>query len=511
MSFRRKFLRIIVPLAIVCTFVMTAYSDVKAADTIVDGISAGDINLGGLTKEEAVAKIQEYVAGYTGKQVEFLVDSNSAVATIGELGYYWKNQEIVDDAISQCKKGNVIERFKERADMAKEGKSYTIEYDVNNEVMTETINNYCSQFNVPHVNASLTKSGGGFTYTEESTGRMIDMDTTVNQFHDFLLNTWDGNDAQLQVTVVDDYPVATVADCQKVTDVLGSYSTSYTGGSSNYNRNHNIENGANLLNGTVVYPGETFSANALLEPWTESNGWKSAGTYVNGKVENSLGGGICQVSSTLYNALLYSEVEIVERYPHSMSVGYVPLSQDAALAGTWKDLKFANNTDAPVYIEAYCSNNTITFNIYGHETRSSGRTIEFISEKTGTVPSQEVVTEDPGLPAGYRAVTSSGHTGYSAHLIKRVYENGSLVSEEVINKSTYGASPTYVTVGTGPEQPEQTPAPDQPASDVPADAQPSDTQSSETQPVETQPAETQPAETQPSETQAENTENSDSN
>lgn len=507
MGLRQKVLRTVVQLAIAGAVVIGFdTTNASAADTIVNGISAGDIDLGGLTKEEAVAKVQDYVAGYTGKSVEFLVDGNSAMATIGELGYYWKNEDIIDDAMKQCKKGNVIERFKERSDMAKEGKKYTLEYDVNNDVMTETINNYCSQFNVPHVNASLTKSGGGFTYTEESTGRIIDMDTTVNQFHDFLLNTWDGNDAQLQVTVVDDYPIATVADCQKVTDVLGTYSTSYSGGSGNYNRNQNIENGARLLNGSVVYPGETFSTNALLEPWTASNGWKEAGTYVNGKVEDSLGGGICQVSTTLYNALLYAEVEIVERYPHSMSVGYVPLSQDAALAGTWKDLKFSNNTDAPIYIESYCSGNSITFNVYGHETRDPSRKLEFISERTGTVAPSEVVTEDPSLPAGYRAVTSKGHTGYSAHLIKRVYENGSLISEEVVNKSTYEASPTYVTVGTGgaASQPESdTPAPEQPSTDVPADTQPATEAPTETQPAETQPAETepQPTETQPAEPQ----------
>lgn len=447
-------------------------------ETIVNGVVVEGIDIGGLTKEEAIAKINEYVATVTGKQAELSVDGNKAVSTIGELGYYWKNQDIVSKAAELCKEGNVIERFKAQEDLAHRGISYDIEYDVNNSIMTEAINKYCSQYNVPHVNASLQKSGGGFTYTQESNGRIIDMDTTVNQFHDFLLNSWDGNDASLEVAVVDDYPTATVADCQKVTDVLGSFTTHFTTGGSNYNRNQNIANGANLINGAVVYPGETFSANALLEPWTESNGWRMAGTYVNGRTEDSLGGGICQVSTTLYNALLNAELEIVERYNHSMSVGYVPLSQDAALAGTWKDLKFANNTDAPVYIESYCSGGSITFNVYGHETREAGRTVEYVSETLGTVQPSEVVTEDPSLPAGYRNVTSSGHVGYTARLLKRVYVNGALISEEVVNKSTYEASPRYVTIGTGAQQPEPEPqSPDNPE-------QPSDTQP---QPAETTP------------------------
>lgn len=478
----------IILLSAILTFSAGFGMDAKAEDTgiIANGVSVEGIDIGGLTKDEATAKINEYVATVTGKQAEMSVDGNKAVATIGELGYYWKNKDIVSKAAELCKKGNIIERFKEQEDLAHEGISYDIEYDVDNGIMKESIKNYCSQYNVPHVNASLKKDGGGFTYTQESNGRIIDMDATVNQFHDFLLNSWDGNDTSLEVAVVDDYPTATVADCQKVTDVLGSYTTHFTTGSSNYNRNQNIANGANLINGTVVYPGETFSANAMLEPWTESNGWKMAGTYVNGRTEDSLGGGICQVSTTLYNALLNAELEIVERYNHSMSVGYVPLSQDAALAGTWKDLKFSNNTDAPVYIESYCSGGSITFNVYGHETREAGRTIEYVSETLGTVQPQEVVTEDPSLPAGYRSVTSSGHVGYTARLLKRVYMNGSLVSEEVVNKSTYEASPRQVTVGTGAQQPSETEQPsDNPQQQPDTPAQQPDTPAQ--QPAETTP------------------------
>lgn len=470
----------IILLSAILAFTAGLSVNVKAedTDTIANGVVVEGIDIGGLTKDEAIAKINEYVATVTGKQAELDVDGNKAVSTIGELGYYWKNEDIVSKAAELCKQGNVIERFKEQEDLAQRGISYDIEYDVNTGIMAENIDNYCSQYNVPHKNASIKREGGSFTYTQESNGRIIDMDATVNQFRDFLLSGWDGNDASLQVTVVDDYPTATVADCQKVTDVLGSFTTHFTTGGSNYNRNQNIANGANLINGTVVYPGETFSANALLEPWTESNGWRMAGTYVNGRTEDSLGGGICQVSTTLYNALLNAELEIVERYNHSMSVGYVPLSQDAALAGTWKDLKFSNNTDAPVYIEAYCSGGSITFNVYGHETRQPGRTVEYISETLGTVQPSEVVTEDPSLPAGYRNVTSSGHVGYTARLLKRVYMNGSLISEEVVNKSTYEASPRHVTVGTGAQQPEPEPqSPDTPE-------QPSDTQP-EPQPAET--------------------------
>lgn len=422
--------------------------------TITKGITIGSIDVSGMTEEEAMSSAEAYIASFTSQMIELDVDGNKVNITAGELGYYWKNTGIVKDAVSHCSEGNVIERYKEAKDIEKNGIQYKFELDVNDEVMRNSINEKCGIYNVPHKNAKLTKTGSGFTITKESSGRMIDMEKTVSDIHNYLLNEWNRESGKQVVTMTDDNPVATVADCERVKDLLGSFTTKFSTGSGNYNRNKNMENGIVLLNGITLCQGETMSVNSFLEPWTEDNGWLDAGTYVNGKVEDSLGGGICQVSTTLYNAVLKAELEVVERSNHSMSVGYVPLSMDAALAGTWKDLKIKNNTGTPIYIEGvYNASGSITFNIYGEETRPSNRRVEYVSETLSTIPSSEIVKQDPSLPNGYRKVTSSGHTGYKARLLKRVYVNDVLESEEVVNKSSYSPSPTYVTVGTGAAQP----------------------------------------------------------
>ena len=448
-----------------------------AADGIIpNGVTIGGVELGGKTAEEAKAAANESLSEKMNKKFVLHMDENSAEATASELGYYWKNTEVVDEAAKFCSEGNVIKRYKESKDIAHSGVRYDFELDVNSEVLTNTINEKCGVFNIPHVNAALKKNGDAFTISKESSGRMIDMETSVGGLYDYLMNKWDGNDAEFTLTVVDDNPVATVADCEKVKDLIGTYSTTFSTGGSNYNRNKNMENGIYLLNGITICQGDTISVNSFLEPWTASNGWKMAGTYVNGRVENSLGGGICQVSTTLYNAVLNAELEVVERFPHSMSVGYVPLSMDAALAGTWKDLKVRNNTDTPVYIEGIYSAGKITFNIYGVETRPANRRVEYVSETLSKVPSREVVTNNPSLPSGYRQVTSSGHTGYKARLLKRVYIDGVLQSEEVVNTSNYAASPTYVTVGTGAAAPAEPETPGQPGgTDTPGQSGGTDT------------------------------------
>lgn len=414
------------------------------------GITIDNIDVGGMTYDEAMEAVNEHISEFTGKTIELDVDGNKVAVKAEELGYFWENTGIVEEAAGYCREGNIIQRYKEEKDIEKKGIQYDTEVRINEETLRKTIEEKCGVYNVPHVNARLKRENGSFSISQEASGRIIDMEQSVTNIKEYLLDSWDRKDGAFSLTVVDDYPVSTVEDCRKVNAILGTYTTSFTTGGGNYNRNKNMENGVILLNGVTLCPGETMSANALLEPWTEDNGWKPAGTYVNGKVEDSLGGGICQVSTTLYNAVLDAELEIVERFNHSMSVGYVPLSMDAALAGTWKDLKFSNNLEVPVYVEGiYDPSGKITFNIYGQETRPANRKVEYVSETTGSTPSQEVITQDPSLPGGYRKVTERGHNGSTARLWKKVYVDGILVSEEVINKSTYAASPTYVTVGTG--------------------------------------------------------------
>ena len=219
----------------------------------------------------------------------------------------------------------------------------------------------------------------------------------------------------------------------------------------------NIKTGAAHINGKVLMPGEEYSANAAMEPYTAENGYTEAGSYENGKVVQSMGGGICQVSSTLYNAVILAELEIVERAAHSMLVSYVKPSMDAAIAGDFKDLKFKNNQNTPVYIEGYVSGGYITFNVFGKETRAADRKIEFVSEVVSSTPAGEkfVATQDA---VGTLKKASSGYEGMKAKLWKVVYENGAEVSRKVVNNSTYNASAAVYNVGTASAYPEVTAA-----------------------------------------------------
>ena len=186
-----------------------------------------------------------------------------------------------------------------------------------------------------------------------------------------------------------------------------------------------------------------------LTPFTAEEGYLPAASYEMGSVVDSYGGGICQVSTTLYLAVLRAELEVTERSSHSMIVSYVKPSMDAAIAEGVKDFRFVNSTDAPIYIEASAGDGEVAFAIYGHETRDSSRTVEFESETLSVTETATKITLDSSVSYGDVEEISSGHEGSSARLWKIIRVDGTEQSREQINSSEYQMSPRTYTVGTG--------------------------------------------------------------
>ena len=218
-------------------------------------------------------------------------------------------------------------------------------------------------------------------------------------------------------------------------------------------------------------PGEEFSAYVYLTPFTIANGYAAAGSYENGRVVDTIGGGACQLCTTMYNAALQAEMEITQRQNHSMVVGYVKPSQDAAIAGTIKDLKFKNPYDAPIYIEGAVSGGTLTFTIYGKETRPANREVKYVSETLGASdPGAPSIKVDPSLRPGAKVLEQSAHRGLRSRLWKYVYVDGVETEKEILHTDTYMASKAIYRVG--PELPAVAPVlpPEQPA--APAETQP---------------------------------------
>ena len=436
----------------------TAYASAEDKDsTIYNGIFIDEVNVSGMTKEEAAKAVEEFVETLRQKEVAITVGDQVAATTLGKLGYTYELNDVIEQAYAIGRSGNLIKRYKEIKDIEQGTKVFTINFKLDDSKLENFISKEVGAFNVAPENASVSRKNGKMIYTDHKVGSKVNVDTTAEHVKNMVLDgNWDRSNISLAANMDEVMPEYTREDVEKVDTILGSFTTEYA--SSAEGRAANLANGAKLINNTIVYPGEIFSGYEHLAPFTPENGYYSAGAYAQGKVIDSIGGGACQVTTTLYNAVLFAELEVVERAPHSMTISYADLARDAAIAGTYKDLKFMNSTDAPILIEAYTQGRKITFNIWGNETRDTkNRRVEYVTVVLDeTPPPADVVTEDPTKPITYRKVTQSAHTGYKAELYKVVYENGVEVSRTLVNRSSYMPAPRYVTIGTkvveeGPE------------------------------------------------------------
>ncbi len=442
----------VLALAFVAVITIPVKAETKETDTIPQRVYFGDISVGGMTQEEAKAAVEEYVEGLQSEIITLQAGKNTVQVPVAQMGLSWGNEEIVTEAVGLGKSGNLITRYKAMKDLENQDKIYELAFQVDKSKVTKMLENNSEVLNTEAVNAGLTRENNQFNVIPGSQGVTVNIEESAEILEKYFSLEWKGGSDSVEIVadVVD--PKGTEEELGKVKDLLGGFNTSYS--SSGAGRSKNVENGANKINGSVIYPGDSFSVYEAVSPFNPENGYELAGSYENGTTVDTYGGGICQVSTTLYNAVIRAELEVTERFNHSMIVGYVDPSADAAIAGTYKDLKFVNNTKAPIYIEGYTSGRSIYFNIFGEETRDANREVSFVSETLSTTEPGTQYQAAPGSPIGSISQVQSSHTGYTAQLWKVVTVNGVEQSREIFNKSTYKASPRIVAVGTASGNPD---------------------------------------------------------
>ena len=426
--------------------------------TMKTGVYIEDIDVSGMTAEEANAAVEEYLASV--KEMPVILraaQGNEVEVTAADFGMEWTNKDIVEEALAIGTKGNPIARYKEVKDLEQNGMTYHLEYSFDDALVAQVIQEKCTEFDQHAQSATMERVNGEFVIHEEVVGAVVDEAASAEAIKTALSSGENMSDAGFVIDLVAkvEEPVGTAEDLLAVNDLLGSFTTSYA--SSGKSRSANVANGAALINGSVIYPGEEYSFYDNVKPFTYDNGYFMAGSYLSGMVVDSMGGGICQVSTTLYNAVLMAELEVTERHNHSMIVTYTQVSGDAAISeSAGKDFRFVNNTGYPIYIEGITGDDKkITFNIYGVETRDENRTIAYENVILQVIrPETERIIADAGQGVGYVSVQSA-HTGYKAELWKVVYVDGVEVSREQVNYSSYSMSPRTAVVGVATANPQR--------------------------------------------------------
>ena len=426
--------------------------ELLSAEGIFQGVTIDGRDVTGLSEAEALALLQDEYKTEIGGQVLTLYyeDAEKEDAEemkweipFAEIGAGYDVEGAVKAAYETGRAGTADENFKVGKQLLKGNIDIEVVYTYDEVLMNAKLDEIAEEFDCEAEDSTVTRKNGKFVITDEKDGLVMDKEKTMEAVAEVMETRMSG-----KVLIVAEVtkPEVTAEDNENVTDLIGTFYTTYN--NSDRNRNTNLAVGCQYINGTILAPGEVFSANVELGSQTAAGGYKMAGVYNNGKVEQGMAGGVCQVTTTLYNAAIMAELEIVERHPHSMTVGYVPLGRDAAIAGNYKDLKFKNNTEYPIMIEAYASGGKLVMNIYGKEVHNAGRKVSFDTVYEATVPKPaDIVKEDPERPEGEREITSKGRTGSKVSVYKTVTEGGK-TTRNWFTSSSYRAVADEVTVGT---------------------------------------------------------------
>lgn len=419
------------------------YAEEKASPVILEGVFIDSVDVSRMTMDEADQAIQRHFQEIGGYNIQMQFGSNVVSATASDLGLCFGEKEVLQRAADFGQTGNIVKQYKAKKDLERDNVRLYLNYSVDVSKTENVLTQRCAVLDCEPMNASMTRSEGEFQIIKEKQGVTLLVDEAKQVMADYLSNEWRYGLGYVELPAEIKEAEHKADELTTVSDLLASSSTDYSSSSSN--RAKNIERAAELINGLVVYPGETISVTELVVPFSEANGYLPAPSYENGDVVDSYGGGICQVSSTLYLSLLRAELEITERHNHSMIVSYVKPSMDAAIAEGYKDLKFKNNLDTPIYIDSYTDGDDIGFAIYGKEYRSEDREVTYQSETLETIEPEVKLTASQD-PLGTVTQTGTPHTGYVACLWKIVTVNGEETKEKV-NSSTYNMSPSKYSVG----------------------------------------------------------------
>lgn len=271
----------------------------------------------------------------------------------------------------------------------------------------------------------------------------LDFDITMEEAKKIIGEDKEQYEIPLKITE----PNKTVSDLgEKVfKESLSKFTTVFDVG--NTNRASNIALATKTLDGIVLKPGEVFSYNKVIGNTTKEKGYKLGGAYVNGQVVQAYGGGICQVSTTLYNAVLYANLEIVQRYNHTYAVSYVPAGRDATVSYGGKDFKFKNNRKYPIKIEGVAKNGTVSISIKGIKEENEYE-IQLESKVLSRTPCNTVYQNTNSMEEGKQKIIQKGYNGYKSITYKITKQNEKIINKETLSSDTYLPMNKIVMVGT---------------------------------------------------------------
>ena len=488
-------------------FVIINIKNVK----ILKDITIGTINVSNLTQEEAIDKLENEYGLKTEKNIYLKHGEYETSVTYEALEVKYQIEKAVQQAYSIGRDGNVFQNNFEILKTMREGRNIELEVTLDKDMISQIAQNINNSIEDSVVQPSyyVEKDKGKLVITagkqgvkvdeeklleeiykvlyentsddqkidipmKEDTPEQIDIDKIHNEVYKEVKDAYytqnpftvypeeEGIDFDVEAAKTaiteekEEYeiplkitkPSKTVKDIgtEAFPDLISTFSTKYNAG--NADRTTNLRLAANKINGTVLLPNEDFSYNAVVGERTINAGYKMAATYSNGAVVDGLGGGICQISSTLYDAVVMANLKITTRRNHQFVTSYVPAGKDATVVWGSQDFKFVNSRKYPVRITASVQGGVATVQVWGIK-EDVEYDISIETKKIATIPPATETIQDASLPAGQQKVVQAGSNGSKVEAYKVTKLNGQIVSTTLLSRDTYNAMKRIVRVGTG--------------------------------------------------------------
>ena len=412
-------------------------------ETIRDNVFIDDVAVGGMTYDQALALITEKKNAELEK-IKVTLKHNSEVwfLTSADVQYKYDVKKAVDAAYGIGRTGNLVNDVTKILELSDGRQDIKTESSYSMDSVKAKLDELATRFNREPKEATFKLGAKGPIITEDVIGRNVDIEKTLNQIEK-VVKAEETADVELVVNIEE--PKLKDEDLRQMKNRLSKFYTVFDAGY--YERAQNIRVATAKINGVVLLPGQVMSVDKQVGPRTAVRGFMISKIIVNNKYEDGIGGGLCQVSTTLYNAALYANLDIVARKNHSIVSPYIAPGRDSTVFGGSKDLKIKNNRDYPIYIKSYTVGGRLYFEIYGKKESDDKKVVIRTTVVSHTAAGMDVV-KDPTLYVGHYKIEFPPHDGYVIKTYKDVYLNGKKLETVYLGLSSYNKSNGVKLVGS---------------------------------------------------------------
>ncbi|MFZ3172706.1 MAG: VanW family protein [Carboxydocellales bacterium] len=441
--------KVLIGLAVITLIIITATGITAKVllghEQVVQGVNVGPLDLSGLSRAETVKALRKLEKEIDAREVRLEVGSEHWNVPLKALGVKLNTAQMATAAYAMGRQGTLLEQYQKRQEIANKGQEIKLDISVDQKALDVKIADLTKHLTKAPINATFRVSEDDqVEFLPGKNGEGVDVSGAAQELDKILEQK---AEPRLVLTLIEVEPQKKVADLEAmgIKAVVSKFTTIFD--ASQGNRSYNIAVAAEALNGLLVEPNQIVSFNEIVGPRSSEAGYREAPEIVNNKLVPGIGGGVCQVSTTLYNSLLKGNYEIINRRPHSIPASYVPVGRDATVTYGGIDFKFKNNRNSYLYIKSSIKGNRLVFKLFGDP--NENKEVVIIDDIELVIENKTIFENDPNLEQGKEVVKEKGHKGFRTTTVRLVKESNRVVKREVVAKSFYKPINRVIALGTG--------------------------------------------------------------